>query len=119
MANTVSDSAVNIAGNIPDHLISERGVGLILAALTIFYVIFIVMCDSVKEKKLVVSINMSRFILDGLTFATGCTVALVFVDQSIFGIVATNYIYATVTSLSCVIGPIINLAERYGRILAR
>jgi hypothetical protein len=54
-----------------------------------------------------------------LTFATGCTVALVFVDSSIFAVVASNYIYATVTACSCVIGPIINLAERYGRIINR
>ena len=119
MANTPPESAAALATAVQEHLISERAVGLILAGLTIAYIIFIVICDSVGEKKLVISINLSRFILDGLTFATGCTVALVFVDTTIFSIVATNYIYATVTAFSCVIGPIINLAERYDRILNR
>jgi hypothetical protein len=119
VANTVSEAAAAAANGVAEHLISERAVGLILAGLTILYILFIVACDSKIEKRLVISINLSRFILDGLTFATGCTVALVFVDSTIFSIVASNYIYATVTAFSCVIGPIVNLAERYDRVLDR
>jgi hypothetical protein len=101
----------------PEHMFSERAVGLILAGITFAYLLFIVICDSIKEKKLVISINLSRFILDGLTFATGFTVALVFLDPTIFSTVASNYVYVTVTAAACLIGPMINLAERYGRIL--
>ena len=46
-------------------------------------------------------------------------VAIIFTDPSIFSTVAGNYIYVTVTALSCIAGPIINLAERYGRTLDR
>jgi len=98
-------------------MVSERVFGLILGGLTLLYVVFIVACDSVKAGRLVVSKNLLRFVLDGLTFATGCTVALVFLDPTIFSVVASNYIYATVTALVCIIGPVINLAERYGRVL--
>jgi hypothetical protein len=119
MGNTATNAVENLPSLVPEHLISERAVGLILAGLTVLWVFFIIICDSIVEKKFVISINMSRLILDGLTFTTGVTVALVFVDPTIFAIVASNYVYATVTSLSCVIGPVINLAERYGRILNR
>lgn len=90
-----------------------------LAGVTVLYIGFIVLCDSIVQHRLVISKNLPRFILDGLTLATGVTVALVFWDPNIFSVVASNYIYATVTSLSCIVGPVINLAERYGRILEK
>ena len=97
------------------HLFSEREVGLVLVGVTFLYIAFIVVCDSRAAGRFVISVNLSRFILDGLTFATGTTVALIFIDPNIFSIVAGNYIYATVTALSCMVGPVINLADRSGR----
>ncbi len=119
MPGTVPEAATTVTNGVAEHIVSERAVGLILAGLTILCIVFIVVCDYRIERRLVVSINLSRFILDGQTFTTERTVALVIVDSTIFSIVASNYIYATVTAFSCIMGPVINLAERYGRVLDR
>jgi hypothetical protein len=62
---------------------------------------------------------MFRHLLDGLTLSTGCTIAFAIYDDSVFAIVASNAVYVTITALTCIFGPLINLAERYGRVIDR
>jgi hypothetical protein len=72
------------------------------------------LADSIGRKKLAISKNLLRHLLDGLTFATGVTVGLAIFYQNIFSLIVTNFVYVTVTSATCTFGPLINLAERYG-----
>ncbi len=74
----------------------------------------VVTLDSVPRKRLSISKNLLRHLLDGLTFATGITVGLTIFYHNIFSLVASNFVYATVTSATCTLGPPINMAERYG-----
>ena len=55
--------------------------------------------------------------MDGLTFATGFTVALSVFEPGLLLVVASNVVYATVTAGACILGPTINLAERYGDLI--
>lgn len=105
--------------NTPAQLdaIKDSHVGLSLFVIAFLYVLLIVVLDSKKNGKLVLSKNALRHLLDGLTLSTGCTIAYAIWDTSYFKIVATNGVYTTVTSLTLIIGPLINVAERYGRII--
>jgi hypothetical protein len=98
------------------HQIEAR-IGLVLFFVTLLYVLAIVVFGSRKNNKFVVSKNALRHLLDGLTLATGCTILFAFWDELYFTVVAANAVYITVTSLTCIFGPLINLAERYGRVL--
>jgi hypothetical protein len=83
------------------------------------YCILIVVADSIARRRLAVSKNLLRYSLDGLTFATGVTVGLSMFYHNIFSLVATNFVYATVTAGTCTLGPLINLAERYGWLIEK
>jgi hypothetical protein len=96
----------------------DSHVGIWLFLLTALYVLIIILLDSIKNRKFVISRNALRHLLDGLTFATGCTIAYAVWDTSYFRVVATNGVYTTVTSFTCILGPLINIAERYGRTIA-
>jgi len=100
-------------GNVAQGL-SEDQVGLIFFTLSVIYCLFIVLFDSIAPRRLAVSRNLLRHLLDGLTFATGVTVGLAIFFHNIFSIVASNFTYITVTSLTCILGPLLNMAERYG-----
>jgi hypothetical protein len=105
-------------GSAPPSVVDaakDSHVGIWLFLLAAFYVLAIVFFDSVKNGRFVISKNALRHLLDGLTFATGCTIAYAIWDTSYFKIVASNGVYTTVTSLTCILGPLINIAERYGR----
>ena len=88
-----------------------------LFLITLSYCVAIAIFDSVKNGRLVLSKNILRQLLDGLTLSTGVTILLAIFDTSVFSIVAANAVYITVTSLTCIFGPLINLAERYGRVI--
>jgi hypothetical protein len=89
-------------------------VGIALFLLALAYVAMVIVFDSWKHGRFAISKNTLRHLLDGLTFSTGCTIAYAIFDTSYFAVVATNGVYVTVTSLTCILGPLINLAERYG-----
>jgi hypothetical protein len=95
----------------------DSKVGLCLFIIALIYVLMIVVFDSFKAKRVVISKNALRHLLDGLTFSTGATIAYAIWDTAYFSTVASNGVYTTVTSLTCLLGPIINLAERYDRVL--
>ena len=97
--------------------LTEDQVGLIFFACSIGYCLLIVISDSIAKKKFAISKNLLRHLLDGLTFATGITVGLAIFFHQIFSLVASNFVYITVTSATCTFGPLINLAERYGWII--
>jgi hypothetical protein len=94
--------------------LTEEQVGLIFFFVSVSYCILIIMFDSIGRRKLAVSKNLLRHLLDGLTLATGVTVGLALFYHNIFGLVASNFMYVTVTSATCTLGPLINLADRYG-----
>jgi hypothetical protein len=102
------------AGGVLDA-VKEVNVGIWLFLIAALYVFVIALFDSAKHKRFVISKNALRHLLDGLTFATGATIAYAIYDPTYFKIVSTNGTYVTVTSLTCILGPLINLAERYGR----
>ena len=77
----------------------------------------IIIFDQKKYGKLVLSRNSFRYLLDGLTFATGLTVVLAILEPSLFVVVASNTFFITVTATVCTVGPLVNLAERYGRVV--
>lgn len=95
--------------------VKDSHVGLSLFVIALLYVILIIVLDSRRNGRFVVSKNALRHLLDGLTLSTGCTIAYAIWDTSFFKIVATNGVYTTVTSLTLILGPLINVAERYGR----
>jgi hypothetical protein len=97
--------------------IIETKIGLAIFFISLLYVLAIVLFDSVKNKRFVLSKNLLRHLLDGLTLSTGVTIAIAIFDHNIFTVVSSNSVYVTVTSLTCIFGPVINLAERYGRII--
>jgi hypothetical protein len=97
--------------------IMESRIGLMLFFITLLYCVAICIFDSKKNKRFVLSKNLLRHLLDGLTLSTGVTILLAIFDTSVFSIVAANAVYITVTSLTCIFGPLINLAERYGRVI--
>lgn len=102
------------ASSVPaDQALIESRVGLWLFSITLGYVVLITIFDSIRAKRPVISKNSLRHLLDGLTLATGCTIMYSIWDISILKIVASNAVYTTVTSITCVFGPLINLAERY------
>jgi hypothetical protein len=113
---TETDASADAAAKALD-VIRDSRVGLWLFAIAIGYVLVIVVFDSIKNNKLVISKNAIRHLLDGLTLSTGVTIAYAVWDPSYFKIVASNGVYTTVTSLTCILGPLINLAERYGRVI--
>ena len=94
--------------------LTEAQVGLIFFFVSLGYCVFIIIFDSIARKRLAISKNLLRHLLDGLTFATGVTVGLALFFHNIFSLVASNFVYITVTSATCTLGPLINLAERYG-----
>lgn len=101
----------------PAASLSAHQVGLIFFFVSIGYVVLIVIFDSLSRRKLAVSPNLLRHLMDGLTFATGITVALSVFEPGLFLVVASNVVYATVTAGACILGPAINLAERYGYLI--
>jgi|SRR5580658_7476263 hypothetical protein len=94
--------------------LTEEQIGLIFFFVSVGYCFLIIIFDSIAHRKLAVSKNLLRHLLDGLTFATDVTVGLTLFYHNIFALVASNFVYATVTSATCTLGPLINLAERYG-----
>ena len=88
--------------------------GLTLFLVGALYVVAIVVCDSIVHRRFVMSKNLLRHMLDGVTLATGCTVAYAVWDPSYITTVASSGIYVTTTSLTCIVGPLMGLAERYG-----
>jgi hypothetical protein len=94
--------------------LTEEQIGLIFFFVSVGYCLLIISFDSVAHKKFSISKNLLRHLLDGLTFATGVTVGLALFYHNIFSLVASNFVYVTVTSATCTLGPLINLAERYG-----
>lgn len=119
MADGGSNAVITAISLGQDHLMTERAVGLMLVGLTAAWVLVIIVFDSLVERRFVISVNLFRHAVDGLTFATGVTVAFVFIDPAVFALVASSYVYATVTAFSCIIGPLINMAERYNRVIDR
>jgi hypothetical protein len=94
--------------------LTEEQVGLVFFFVSIGYCALIVLAHSIARRKLAILKSLLRHLLDGLTFATGVTVGLALFYQNIFSLVATNFVYVTVTSGTCILGPLINIAERYG-----
>lgn len=94
--------------------LAEQNVGLLFFFVSLGYCALIVALDSRANRKFVISKNLLRHLLDGTTFASGITIGLALFFPSIFTIVASNFVYVTVTSATCTLGPLINLAERYG-----
>lgn len=94
--------------------LTERQVGLVFFFVAFGYCALIVLFDSIGRRRLSVSRNLFRHLLDGLTFATGTTVALAVYFDNVLGLIASNFVYATVTAGTCILGPLLNLAERYG-----
>ena len=74
-------------------------------------------CGTVAAWVTTVSPNLLRHLMDGLTFAIGFTVALSVFEPGLLLVVASNVVYATVTAGACILGPTINLAERYGDLI--
>lgn len=97
--------------------LTETEVGQYFFLCAVGYCVLIIVCDTIINKRLSISKNLLRHLLDGLTFATGITVGLSIIYPSIFTLVASNFVYVTVTSATCTFGPLINLAERYGWII--
>jgi hypothetical protein len=98
----------------PIH-VTEQDVGKWFFLASVGYCLAIVFIDSIfVYRRLAISKNLLRQLLDGLTFATGVTAAASLYYPGIFAIVASNYTYSTVVSGTCLFGPVINLAERYG-----
>ena len=101
----------------PNHdaaALGEDTVGLIFFLVTAGYCLLIRITDSIVHRRLAVSRHLLRHLLDGLTLATGVTVGLALFYHNVFALVASNFVYATVTSATCTLGPLLNLAERYG-----
>jgi hypothetical protein len=104
----------------PDHAavaalgLTEDEIGFIFFCVSIGYCVLIILFDSIAKRRLAVSKNLLRHLLDGLTFATGVTVGLAIHYHNIFPLVASNFTYITVTSVTCIFGPALNMAERYG-----
>ena len=96
---------------------TEAQVGLTFFLVSVGYCVLIIVIDSCIHRRLAVSKNLLRHLLDGLTFATGVTVGLAMFYHNIFSLVASNFVYVTVTSATCTLGPLINLAERYGWVI--
>jgi hypothetical protein len=94
--------------------LTEEQVGLIFFFVSAGYCTLIIILDSVQRGRLAVSKNLLRHLLDGMTLATSVTVGLALVYHNIFTLVASNFVYVTVTSATCTLGPLIALAERYG-----
>lgn len=101
----------------PEALLTEGQLGALIFVLSAGYCILIIIFDSIKNSKFVLSKNALRHLLDGSTFATGITVGLAILEPRIFTLVASNGVYVTTLSLTCILGPLINLAERYGRVI--
>jgi hypothetical protein len=82
---------------------------------TLGYYSSIIIFDYRKHGRFVVSRNYSRHLLDGVTFATGITVSFALINPALFNVVANNTLFITVTASVCMLGPLVNLADRYER----
>lgn len=99
--------------------LTEQQIGIVFFILTIGYCCAIIVFDSIANRKIAISKNLLRHLLDGLTFSTGITVGMAMFYHNIFSLVASNFVYITVTSATCTLGPLINLAERYGLMIEK
>lgn len=102
---------------VQDNAEASAYLGIAFLCITTAYCAFIIIADSRKHKKVSISQNLPSSILDGITLATGVIIISSIFYPKLFLVIATNFVYATVTGLSCVVVPVISLAKRYNRLV--
>jgi hypothetical protein len=68
-----------------------------------------------KYQNIVVTRDYGRIVLDGMTLSTGVTIGFGLFNPRLLNIIATTPYYGTVVAMICILGPIVNVAQRYGR----
>ncbi len=96
------------------HFDSENIHLLTLAVCTLYFIIIFVF-DSVKHGQIVFTRDYGRIVLDGITLSTGVAIGFGLFDTKLLTVIATTPYYGTVVAMICILGPIVNVAQRYGR----
>lgn len=97
---------------------SSAYLGGTFLCITAAYCLFIIVADSRRHGKIAISQGLTSSILDGITLATGMIIISSIFYPKLFLVMATNFVYATVTGLCCIVVPIISIAKRYDRLVA-
>lgn len=98
-----------------DSFLTAQLINILFFIVTLGYYSAILIFDYRKHGEFVISRNYSRHLLDGVTFATGITVTFALINPALFTVVANNTLFITVTASVCMLGPLVNLADRYDR----
>jgi hypothetical protein len=111
-------------GSAPTTILAESAsnsasafLGYVFLLLTVSYILLAIMLDSRKHGRLAISAAMQTYLLDAVTFATGILIVVSIFHPPIFTALAANYLYATITGLTCVTGPLLSLARKHGRLV--